>query len=60
MAMMGNFQKLQHTGTSPSDLFSVISRIFVGWMSYPSTEKQSVYSTAPVNGATCPGYDIRC
>ena len=40
------FQSSSITGTSPS-LFSVISRILVGGGSYPSAEKQSVYSTAP-------------
>ena len=32
-------------------LFSVISRTFMGGGSYPSAEKQSVYSTAPINWA---------
>ena len=32
-------------------LFSVISRTLVGGGSYPSAEKQSVYSTAPADWA---------
>ena len=32
-------------------LFCVISRIFIGVGSYPSEEKQSVYSTAPADWA---------
>ena len=41
--------KLQHYWNLTIRLFSVISRTLVGSRSYPSTEMQSVYSTAPSN-----------
>ena len=44
--------KLQHCGNLTIRLFSVISRTLVGGGSYPSAEKQSVYSTAPANWAS--------
>ena len=40
------------TGTSPSDLFSVISRTLIGRRSYPFAEKQSVYFTASTDWAS--------
>ena len=44
--------KLQHCWNLTIRLFSVISRTLVGGMSYPSAEKQSVYSTAPADWAS--------
>ena len=43
--------KLQHYWNLTIRLFSVISRILVGGGSYPSAEKQFVYSTAPADWA---------
>ena len=43
--------KLQHCWNLTIRLFSVISRTLVGGGSYPSAEKQSVYSTAPADWA---------
>ena len=40
------------TGTSPSDFLVSISWHSLGVGSYPSAEKQSVYSTAPVDWAS--------
>ena len=54
MAMKGYsaFPKAPNiTGTSPIRLFSVLSRTLIGGVSYPSAEVQSVYSTAPADGA---------
>ena len=43
-------QSFSITGAFTIRLFSVISRTLIG-ESYPSAEKQSVYSTAPTNWA---------
>ena len=40
------------TGTSPTDCLVSYPRTLVGGGSYPSAEKQSVYSTAPADWAT--------
>ena len=54
MAIKGysTFPKLRHYWTLTMILFSVISRTLVGRRSYPSAEKQSVYSTAPAHWAS--------
>ena len=52
MAMKGVLHippKLQHCWSLTIRLFSVLSRTPVGGGSYPSAEKQSVYSTAPAD-----------
>ena len=51
MAMKGysHSPKLQHYSNFTIRLFNVISGLSLGRRSYPSAEKQSVYSTAPAN-----------
>ena len=49
-AVLCILQSSSITGTSPSRLFSVITRTLIsGGGSYLSPEKQSLYSTAPTN-----------
>ena len=52
--------KLQTYWSLTIRLFNVVSRILVGWGSYPSAGMQSVYSTAPVNwaGSYTPMYKL--
>ena len=45
------FLKPHHHWNLTIRLFSVISRTLIGGWSYPSAEVQSVYSTAPTDGA---------
>ena len=54
MAMKGYsaFPNLQHYWNLTIRLLRVISRILIWAGSYPTTEKQSVYSTAPANWAS--------
>ena len=40
------------TGTSPSDCLVLYQDTRCGWGSYPSAERQSVYSTAPSDWAS--------
>ena len=48
---------ISRTGTSPVDDLVSYSGYSIGGWSYPSAEMQSVYSTAPPNGAAI---DVRC
>ena len=44
-------QSYSIAGTSPSDCLVSYPGHMLGWGSYPSAEKQSVYSTAPADWA---------
>ena len=51
MAIKGHSAFTQVPGTSPSDSLVSYCRHSLGWGSYPSAEKQTIYSTAPADWA---------